>query len=158
MKQRWLWELKVTSNSSKISVGKVAHHLILAEPVRVTARTRMTSRAGSQFTLNFTLQWSSHAPQCSAEGSCVFQNSNPLMAFATSYQRQLWDGRRAWHWCQGPVHYEVFTLMQVNRKLGDKNVQYVNSEFIYRQLPWIFGEKLKNSDPRTTLLWQWRWF
>ena len=26
--------------------------------------------------------------QCSVEGSCVFQNSNPLTAFATSYQRQ----------------------------------------------------------------------
>ena len=26
--------------------------------------------------------------QCSAEGSCVFQNSDPLTAFATSYQRQ----------------------------------------------------------------------
>ena len=35
MKQRWLWELKVTSNSSKIWEGKVAH-LILAGPVRVT--------------------------------------------------------------------------------------------------------------------------
>ena len=146
------------NHNIEIWEGKVAPHLILAEPVRVTACTRMTSRAGSQFTLNFTLHWSSHAPFSVVQRVLAFSkiailwrllqhhtSDNNEMVVEHGIDVKGLSSTKCSLWCR-------------EQKLWRKSVQCVNSEFIYWPSSSFFCEKLKNSDPRTTFLWQWRWW